>query len=195
MAHIFLYGPPASGKSTVGEALARQLRLAFVDLDSAIESDANMPISQIIATRGESGFRDLESRLLEMQMDQSESVIALGGGSLLRDANRRLAEDRGRVLCLQAEPRLLLERLRLDSRPRPLLAGDLEAKLAALLEERRDHYNSFALQLDANLESAQMVWQIETSIGRFHLSAMGEYEAIVQVCLTAELRRLMLQLV
>ncbi len=46
--HIFLYGPPGSGKSTIGQVLARNLNLPFVDLDSAIESKAGMPISQIM---------------------------------------------------------------------------------------------------------------------------------------------------
>jgi shikimate kinase / 3-dehydroquinate synthase len=107
-------------------------------------------------------------------------VIALGGGALLRDENRRLAEANGSVLLLMAELPTLLERMRNDSGKRPLLAGDLQSKLTRLLETRKDHYNSFPLKIhvenktpEQNAEQAQMV------LGRHHLSAMGEYDVIV----------------
>ena len=58
MGHIFLYGPPASGKTTVGRILAKNLNLAFVDLDDRTKQAAGMDISQLMAERGEAGFRD-----------------------------------------------------------------------------------------------------------------------------------------
>ena len=61
MKHIFLYGPPGAGKSSVGKALAERLRLPFLDLDLEIEKSADRTIPQIMEEQGESVFRDLET--------------------------------------------------------------------------------------------------------------------------------------
>lgn len=189
MPHIFLYGPPGTGKSTIGKLLAQNLRLPFIDLDRVIETNAGMSISQIMNEQGETAFRDLETSALKSLcpplhegegLGVRESVIALGGGALLRDENRAFAESNGRILLLMAELPTLLERMKRESGKRPLLAGDLESKLAALLEKRRDHYNSFPLQLHVDGKTAeQNVYLAQVALGRHHLSAMGEYDVIV----------------
>ncbi|HXQ35935.1 MAG TPA: shikimate kinase, partial [Anaerolineales bacterium] len=118
MPHIFLYGPPGTGKSTVGKLLARNLKLPFVDLDRAIESSAGMSISHIMRQQGEEIFRDLETSTLKKVIKQSESVIALGGGALLRNENRILVETHGKVICLMAELETLFKRLNESSQIR-----------------------------------------------------------------------------
>ncbi|RPI90893.1 MAG: 3-dehydroquinate synthase [Chloroflexi bacterium] len=187
MSHIFLYGPPGTGKSTIGEVLARNLDLQFVDLDRAIESNAGMPIAQIMEQRGEPAFRDLETSTLKEAVghassvtDSHDKVIALGGGALLREENRLLAETHGTVVLLTAELTTLLERLKSDAGKRPLLAGDMQEKLTALLDQRREHYSSFAIQSHVDGKTAsQNALQIQTRLGRFHLRAMGEYDVVV----------------
>jgi 3-dehydroquinate synthase len=181
MPHIFPYGPPGTGKSTIGRILARNLKLPFVDLDRVIESNAGMSIPQIMLQQGEETFRDLETSALKKVIRQSESVIALGGGALLRNENRFLVETHGQVVLLMAELETLFKRLKQSPNQRPLLAGGLMEKLSSLLENRREHYNSFPLQLavdqrtaDENAHKAQIV------LGRFHLRAMGEYDVVVE---------------
>ncbi len=179
MTHIFLYGPPGTGKSTIGKIIARALNLPFIDLDRVIETNAGMSIPQIMDQQGESAFRDLETTALK-NISNEESVIALGGGTLLRDENRQFAENNGKVLLLMAELGTLLERLNTDSNRRPLLAGDLKSKLAKLLESRREHYSSFALQLAVDDNAAkQNAHLAQILLGRHHLSAMGEYDVVV----------------
>ncbi len=179
MTHIFLYGPPGTGKSTLGKIIARNLKLPFIDLDRVIETNAGMSIPQIMDQQGESAFRDLETTALK-NISNEESVIALGGGALLCDENRQLAENNGKVLLLIAELDTLFERLNTDSNRRPLLAGDLKSKLAKLLESRREHYSSFALQLAVDDNAAkQNAHLAQILLGRHHLSAMGEYDVIV----------------
>ena len=180
MEHIFLYGPPGVGKSTVGKELAHSLKLPFIDLDCVIETNAGMSVEQIMERQGESTFRDIETTALKSVMGEPASVIALGGGSLLRDSNRAEAENNGKVIVLMAELDTLLEHLNSDSTKRPLLAGDLRGKLASLLAKRDGHYSSFSLQLDAARTPEELAWQIQIKLGRFHLSAMGEYDAVVQ---------------
>jgi 3-dehydroquinate synthase len=181
MPHIFLYGPPGTGKSTVGRLLARNLKLPFVDLDRVVESNAGMSIPQIMGQQGEESFRDLETFALKKVLKQSESVIALGGGALLRNENRNLVETHGKVILLMAKLETLFKRLNESSRQRPLLAGGLMEKLTSLLETRMGHYNSFPMRLivdqgnaEENTRRAQIV------LGRFHLSAMGEYDVLIQ---------------
>ncbi|RPJ26653.1 MAG: 3-dehydroquinate synthase [Chloroflexi bacterium] len=195
MSHIFLYGPPGTGKSTIGKILARNLNLPFVDIDRLIESNAGMPIAQIMEQQGESTFRDMETSALKEIVGHASreaspnggsgtgaqnQVIALGGGALLRGENRAFAETHGTVVLLTAELLTLLERLKNESGMRPLLAGDVRTKLASLLDQRREHYSSFAIQSHVDGRTAeQNASQIQTRLGRFHLSAMGEYDVLV----------------
>ncbi|HET7144892.1 MAG TPA: 3-dehydroquinate synthase [Anaerolineales bacterium] len=181
MSHIFVYGPPGTGKSTVGKKLAGNLKLPFIDLDRVIETNAGMSIPQIMKQHGESTFRDLETAVLKNLSNEKESVVALGGGTLLRDENRALAESNGRVILLMAELTTLLKRLHVDSGKRPLLAGDLNKNLSSLLKKREEHYNSFPLIIHVDGKTiGQNAHQTQIALGRHHLSAMGEYDVVVQ---------------
>lgn len=181
MTHIFLYGPPGTGKSTIGKKLAQNLKLPFIDLDRAIETNAGMSIAQIMEQQGESTFRDLETAALRDTLNEKESVVALGGGALLRDENRILAESNGQIILLMAELATLLERLHYESGHRPLLTGDLREKLSSLLAKRGEHYHSFASLINVDGKMAeQNTRQVQRVLGRHHLSAMGEYDAIVR---------------
>ncbi len=179
--HIFLYGPPGTGKSTVGKKLAHNLKLPFIDIDRVIETKAGVSIPQIMEQQGEPAFRDLESAALKNLANEKESVIALGGGALLRDVNRAFAEANGKIILLMAELPTLLERLHHDDGKRPLLAGDLSAGLTALLAKRADHYHSFSMLIHVDGKTAeQNAHRVQVLLGRHHLSAMGEYDAVVQ---------------
>jgi shikimate kinase / 3-dehydroquinate synthase len=180
MTHIFLYGPPGTGKSTVGKLLARNLKLPFIDLDRIIETNADMSISQIMEQEGESVFRDLESVALRSIPDKKESVIALGGGALLSAENHKFAHETGKVVLLMAELDTLFERLNESPNNRPLLAGDLRTQLSSMLEQRSEHYNSFAFRAQVDGKSVDKnALEIQILLGRFHLSAMGEYDVVV----------------
>jgi shikimate kinase / 3-dehydroquinate synthase len=177
MRHIFLYGPSGTGKSTIGALIAQNLKLPFIDLDCVIEEHAGKSISQIMEHQGESAFRDLETAALKNLSNEKESVVALGGGALLRDENRSVAESNGKVVLLMAELETLVDRLREEADKRPLLAGDLETKLASILEKRREHYASFPLKVQVDEKSPeQIAYDIQVLLGRHHLSAMGEYD-------------------
>ena len=196
MSHIFLYGPPGTGKSTIAKTLARHLRLPFVDLDRMIEQSAGMSIAQIMEQQGESAFRDLETAALKSTVDHafrevspkgdsvtdpSDKVIALGGGALLRDENRALAETHGTIVVLMAELGTLLNHLKSDQGKRPLLKGNLPEKLSALLDQRGEHYASFAIPLRVDGKaSVQSALEIQNRLGRLHLKAMGEYDVFIK---------------
>ncbi|MFM8319977.1 MAG: 3-dehydroquinate synthase [Chloroflexota bacterium] len=171
---IFLYGPPASGKSTLGRRLAQALDWSFADLDTLIETQAGLTVPEIFESEGEAGFRSRETRALQEAAQIPGRVIALGGGALLHEDNRRIAESAGRVVCLQASLETILQRLTRGDGGRPLLNGDLQARLQALLEQRADHYASFPLQIDASAGAPEQICPlVQARLGLFRVSGMG----------------------
>jgi len=143
MGRIFLYGPPASGKTTLGKALADCFGANFVDLDAAIVATASRSIPDIFATQGEPSFRNLESQVLAELVAGAEPnlVVSLGGGTLLRDDNRRLCEENGIVLCLDAPNQDELQR-RIGSAAGTRPLGDMA-------KARAPHYASFPNRIAA----------------------------------------------
>ena len=142
--NIFLYGPPASGKSTLGRKVAQATEREFVDLDEEIVKVAGRTIPEIFAAEGEPAFRARELAALQAVAGRSGCVVALGGGALLNPEARRVAEAAGRVVCLDCPLETLLARLSCDgSRP---LAADRE-RLRRLVESRAAHYASFSVRV------------------------------------------------
>ena len=146
---VYLYGAPASGKTTLGRRLALALDCDFVDLDAVIVHNAGRPIAEIFGQEGEAHFRELESKELRLvgeyySKKPTATVIALGGGTLLTTENRAFCEETGTVLCLDTPPVEELERrLGAAAGTRPL--GD-KAK------ERAAHYASFPNRLSASFD-------------------------------------------
>ena len=141
---LFLYGPPASGKSTWAKKIAAATGWKLVDLDAEIVKAEERSIPEIFAAGGEKGFRAIEKRELtrvcasETSAPQGQ-VVALGGGALLDDDCRRMAEAAGRVVVLDCDLEALKSRLTAGDRP---LSADI-AKLEALVVSRAAHYASF----------------------------------------------------
>lgn len=139
---IYLYGPPGSGKSTLGRAAAMALGGRFVDLDAEIERTAGKTIPEIFQS-GEAAFRALEKSVLSRvasEPPEGLAFVALGGGALLDPENAALARRTGRIVLLEGTFETLWARVRQNT-DRPLA---LEAeKFRKLLEARKDHYALF----------------------------------------------------
>lgn len=141
---LFLVGPMAAGKTTIGRQLARRLGLAFVDSDGEIEARAGVDIATIFDFEGEAGFRIRESRVIAELTQGDDIVLATGGGAVLAEENRRLLHERGFVVYLAISVEEQLRRTRRD-RSRPLLQKtDRRATLTRLAEERDPLYRSVA---------------------------------------------------
>ena len=146
---LFLYGAPASGKSTWAKRIAAATGWMPVDLDAEIVKATGRSIPEIFEKEGEKGFREVERRCLfsicgdETSPPQSGRVIALGGGALLDPESRKIAEAAGRVVVLDCPLETLKTRLIGGDRP---LSADT-AKLEALVKSRAAHYASFPQQV------------------------------------------------
>lgn len=137
---VFLVGLPGSGKSTVGRQLARRLGLPFVDSDQVIEQRIGSSIRAFFDREGEEAFRDLESQVIDEVTLGPLSVVATGGGAVLRPENRACLNDRGCVVYLRSTPEDLARRLRND-RHRPLLqVADPLVRLKDLYAQRHPLY-------------------------------------------------------
>lgn len=145
-ANLYLYGPPGSGKSTLGRELAAHKAMPFVDLDAEIERVEGRTIPEIFAASGEAAFRAIERRELRRIAAGHGQVVALGGGALLAEDSRALAERTGRVILLECPEEELIRRVT-RAENRPLLAGDAASHLRALLAARQAHYDSFGERL------------------------------------------------
>lgn len=141
---IYLVGMPGAGKTTVGRQLANRLGREFVDLDHEIEARTGVKIPLIFEYEGEIGFRDREAGLLAEISNIENTVIATGGGAVLRPENRRKMKSSGIVIYLSVRPETLFERTRSD-RNRPLLqVADPLGKLRTLYVERDPLYREVA---------------------------------------------------
>ena len=137
-----------SGKSVVGALVAYRAQAPFLDLDFMIENEAGMSIPEIFARRGEAAFRALESRLLPDAL-QGGMVAALGGGTVMDDANWRLIQQRSMPVYLELSFETIWERIG-KSESRPLVAGRLRLEVAGLFEQRRPRYEEAAHRVDAD---------------------------------------------
>ena len=141
---LFLYGPPASGKSTLAKTVAAATGWQLVDLDAEIVRTAGRSIPEIFVAEGETGFRAIEKRCLQSICEGTDrtrtEVVALGGGALLDDECRKMAEECGRIVVLDCSLDVL--RVRLTGGDRPLSAD--VTKLERLVAARASHYASFS---------------------------------------------------
>jgi shikimate kinase len=141
---IVLVGFMGAGKTTVGTLLADRLGLPFTDTDHAVEQSAGRPIRQIFAEDGEPAFRDLEAALLGEFCGLREHVLALGGGVILREENRRRLRTPGHlVVWLRADPLTIWRRLQEDpatAERRPDLSVGGLAEIEEMLSLRAPHY-------------------------------------------------------
>ncbi|ERN39920.1 shikimate kinase [Rubidibacter lacunae KORDI 51-2] len=150
---VFLVGMMGAGKTTVGRALAALLDYRFFDTDDLIERVAGKSIPEIFASDGESVFRDLETQVLEQVCAYTRSVIATGGGCVMRTRNWSYLQQ-GLVLWLDVPADVLRLRLRGD-RGRPLLqTPDPDRALGDLMEKRRSRYALADLHLSVRPEDS-----------------------------------------
>ena len=136
-----LLGFMGAGKTTIGSLLDP----AFVDMDALLVQRLEMPISDYFARFGEESFRQQESLLLQDLLNGQSSVIATGGGIVLRSENRQLLKKNPCNIYLRIDFERLYQRLAADpATKRPLFLNKKPEEFRALYEQRMPLYEEVA---------------------------------------------------
>jgi shikimate kinase len=172
MDNIFLTGFMATGKTVVGQALARRLGRPFVDLDSEIERAAGLSVAEVFSRFGEGEFRSREREAIERVSRSTAAVVATGGGAVVDPRSRAVMRAAGKIVCLTADAEAILARLG-PGTDRPLLADPAgrERKIKSLLAERDAAYADHDFTIDtsgrspAEVVEAIAAWLAEPKAG------------------------------
>lgn len=144
MNRIFLIGYMGAGKTTVGRELAKELGLEFIDIDQYIQARYQKTIADIFDEIGESGFRELENKILQEVGQIENAVISAGGGTPCFHNNMDFMNRNGKTIYLKASPKILAQRLSTCKDKRPLIRDKDEEQLYVFVEEslrnREPHY-------------------------------------------------------
>jgi len=144
--NIYLVGPRASGKTTIGRLLAEALKRPFLDLDEEFTENTGRTIADVVESEGWEAFRDLETAVLAAVAETPGHVVATGGGVVLKARNREILSQ-GVAVYLQADAEKVVTRLMAELLPeqRPALTGlSLEDEVRKTVREREPYYLAVA---------------------------------------------------
>ena len=140
MRNIALVGFMGTGKTTASMALAEKLGMKYVSTDDLIEKKEKTSIREIFAAKGEAYFRKAEKEAIEKASLMKSVVIDAGGGAVIDPENVENLKKKSTLICLWAEPEVILERTKKYTH-RPLLsAGEGLAKIKELMDHRKPFY-------------------------------------------------------
>ncbi len=141
---IILIGPMGSGKTTIGQRLAKDFNLSFKDTDQMIESQTGRTVSDIFIEDGEEEFRALEKIILRTGLLEDDTILSLGGGACVSvDAQSALRASGAFVVYLKISLSQVSSRVGFNQ-GRPLLMGNPRAQWQALMNERAPIYEGIA---------------------------------------------------
>ena len=159
--NIFLTGFMGSGKTTAGQKLARLLKTNFVDLDQYIEQTQKLTIQSLFENFGEDAFRKIEQKcLLELIATQTNSVIALGGGTICYHNNLEKIKKAGYLIYVELPAITLSQRLEKSKNQRPLLKGLKGEVLTAFINDKLAERFIFYNQADIKISGLNLTPQI-----------------------------------
>ena len=145
------------GKSTIGRALAKKLKMNFIDIDKVIEKGESMTIDEIFKKKGENYFRNLEENTTLRELNKKESVIALGGGAFINHKIRSEILKTCVSFWLDLDLNIIKKRVE-TSKKRPLLKnGKLNETLKRLYSKRKEIYNLANYKIDCNKDNQNLI--------------------------------------
>ena len=139
---VVLVGPMGAGKTTLADLLAQRWGVAVRDTDADIVAAQGREISDIFVDDGEAAFRALEREAVARALAEHDGVLSLGGGAVLDEDTRALLAEHT-VVFLRVGLTDAVKRVGLGT-SRPLLMGNVRARVKALLDERTPIYASVA---------------------------------------------------
>ena len=137
--NLILIGMMGAGKSTIGSILAKKLKYEFIDIDQKIEISQRMRISKIFKIRGEKYFREIEEKISKQFLEESQKVIALGGGGFLNNNIRRKILKSHVSFWLNWNSKTILNRVRRNKK-RPIIEKLNNDQIKKLIIDRNVIY-------------------------------------------------------
>lgn len=181
--NVFLIGLMGSGKTTIGQLLAKRLQLPFIDSDHELELRTGVSVATIFEIEGEPAFRHREAAIIEELSGRESIVLGTGGGAILDPQTRRLLRERGMVVYLHSTAETSYERIR-RNRDRPLLmVTDPLLRLRQLYELRNPLYVETAHVVVESYRDrpTAVVNDIVMALESFRLAAASHNELPVDV--------------
>ena len=156
--NIVLIGFMGTGKSTVASRLAARLNRKFVDMDREIERVVGMTVSDIFKRYGEIRFRSEEKLIAQKLARESGLVIATGGGVVLEQVNMDTLSQNGIIICMEATPNEILERVNRKKGTRPLIRKNAQLQdIEEMLKARETLYAQADYRVNTSGKSPEQV--------------------------------------
>ena len=165
--NVCLIGLMGSGKTVIGKELSRILELNFIDTDYEIEKNIGKSIKNIFEEHGETFFRNIEEEICLQFLEKRNSILSLGGGSILNRKIRNSIKNNSYSIFINVDLNLILKRLG-NSKKRPLL--NIENKkevLKNLYSERIKYYNQADLIIKNDLDKREVINKITSELKKY----------------------------
>ena len=151
---ITLVGMMGSGKTSCGSVLAKKLGISFIDIDSIIELEENLKISEIFNKFGEEYFRLIEEKVIFLKVNEYlrqniKAIISLGGGGFESKKTREFLLNNSKVIWLNSDIKVLSKRVG-KAFNRPMIKGNVETNIEMLLNKRIKNYQKSHLKINTD---------------------------------------------
>lgn len=163
MKTIYIIGFMGAGKTTVGQALSKVLRLPVIDTDQQVEKRRGKVIRDIFAEEGEVAFREYEREVLQ-SLSTPNTIVTTGGGIVENESNRQWMKDNGIIIYLYCDPSVIVERLR-DDITRPLFQRENTRAFIEKFKKREPFYEEATIKINTtNKKIEDIVREIEQKV-------------------------------
>ena len=164
--NLILIGMMGSGKSTIGSLISKKLDTKFIDVDSVLENDSKMKISEIFKKKGENFFRNLEEKITLKLLNSTNNVISLGGGGFINEKIRKEVLKNNFSFWLNCDTQTLLNRIK-NSKKRPIAFNLTDSELKELIVKRTKVYARAQFKINCHkLTKTEIVKKILKIYGR-----------------------------
>ena len=138
-----------SGKSTIGSLISKKLNTKFIDIDSVLENDSKMKISEIFEKKGENFFRNLEEKITLKLLNSINNVISLGGGGFINEKIRKEVLKNNFSFWLKCDTPTLLSRIK-NNKKRPIALNFSDGELVELIAKRTKRYTQAQFKINCH---------------------------------------------
>ena len=162
--NLYLVGFMGSGKTAVANEVTETTNLKYIEMDEFIEKKENRSINNIFEDSGEDYFRKVEKEVLKEISLNDNQIVSCGGGVVIDEDNINLMKNTGILICLQAKPEVIYQRVK-NQKHRPLLnVNDPQVKIMELLKARTPYYEKANYIIETDDLSIKQVAQKVKSI-------------------------------